>query len=229
VGNLLKSNGFFLREPSFFSLQMALGLLLELSLARRKWVMAILGLGLILSYSGSGFIVLGVALLFPFGRRSLLQIAAAAAVGAVIYLTLGDVLNLTYTVDRMDEVSSNRSSAYCRFVDPVVVTWHDIDANGWAGLLGHGPGTLHKMYGTCETTFAKVPFEYGLLGALAMGMLLLSALGRSAVPVRVRAALGVQWATQPYLLGPEAVLAIYILCAMWPDEPGASAPAQAKR
>jgi hypothetical protein len=46
VGDWFKSNGFFLREPSFFSMQMGFGLLVELSLARRKWVMAILILGI---------------------------------------------------------------------------------------------------------------------------------------------------------------------------------------
>ncbi|HYG55795.1 MAG TPA: hypothetical protein VD965_10925 [Burkholderiales bacterium] len=216
LGGWTKSNGFFLREPSFFSIYMAFGLVLEMSLARRRWVMAVFGLALLLSYSGSGLLILAVALLFPLGPRSLLRFGAAAAVAAVVFLVFGDELNLTYTLDRAGELSSNKSSAYCRFIDPAVVTLRDLPAHGWTALLGHGPGTLHKMHFTCETTFGKVPFEYGLLGALAIGMLMLGALARPAVPVRIRAALVAQWLTQPWLLGPEGVLPIFILCALWP-------------
>jgi len=216
MGGWTKSNGFFLREPSSFSLQMAFGLVLEMSLARRRWVMAVLGLALLLSYSGSGLLILAVALLFPLGPRSLLRFGAAAALAAVVFLVFGDELNLTYTLERAGEFASNKSSAYCRFVDPALVTLQDLAAHEWTALLGHGPGTLHKMHFTCETTFGKVPFEYGLLGTLAIGMLLASALARRAVPTRIRAALLAQWLTQPWLLGPEGVLPMFLLCALWP-------------
>lgn len=217
IGEWIKSNGFFLREPSFFSLQMGFALLVELSLARRRWVMGVLVLGLALSYSGSGLLVLAVGLLFPLGRYSLVRFAAAAALAASAVFLFSDALNLSYTAGRVAEFGSARSSAYCRFVEPAVVTFRDLDANGWTSLLGHGPGALPKMHGTCQTTFAKVPFEYGLLGTLALGMLVLGALGRSSVPVRIRAGLGALWATQANLLGAEWVLLAYMLCAMWPE------------
>ena len=217
VGEWYKSNGFFLREPSFLSLHMGFAMLCELCLARRRWVMAVLGLALLLSYSGSGLLVLAVALLFPLGRHSLLRFAAVGAAAALLFYLFGDALQLNYTVGRVGELSADTSSAYCRFIHPAVVTVQDFDANPWTSLLGHGPGTLHKMYDTCETTFAKVPFEYGLLGTLAFGMLALAALGRPSVPSRIRAGLAVQWLTQPYLLGAEWVLLAYLLCAMWPQ------------
>ncbi len=217
VGDWIKSNGFFLREPSFFSLHMALGLLCELNLSRRRWVMAILALGLVLSYSGSGLLVLGVGLLFPLGRSSLLRLGAALALLALVFVVFGDVLNLSYIVARLGEFNSERSSAHCRFIAPAVATLQGLDANPWTALLGHGPGTLEKMHSTCETTFAKVPFEYGLLGALALGLLVLGVLRRSALPVGIRAALLAAWLTQPFLLGPEWVLLTYMLCAMWRD------------
>lgn len=225
VGDWFKSNGFFLREPSFFSLHMAFGLLCELSLARRRWVIAVLALGLVLSYSGSGLLVLAIGLLFPFGGASLLRIAAAAGLGALFLVVFGDVLNLSHTVARLGEFESDNSSAFCRFIDPAVVTLRHIDSHTWTSLLGHGPGTLHKMYDTCETTFAKIPFEYGLLGAVAWGGLMFAALSRAAVPIRIRAGLAAQWLTQPFLLGSEWVLLAFMLCAMWPDQ--ASSPRRA--
>jgi hypothetical protein len=228
-GDWFKSNGFFLREPSLFSLQMAFGLLVELSMAKRRWVLAILTLALLLSYSGSGLLVLALGLLFPLGRYTLLRFAAAAGLAALVFATFGEVLNLSYTAGRIDEFISVRSSAYCRFVEPAVATFQHHDANGWTTLLGHGPGTLRgtavspsasfssQGTGTCETTFAKIPFEYGLLGVLALGLLVLGALSASAVPIRIRAGLAAIWVTQPLLLGPDWVLLTYMLCAMWPD------------
>ena len=216
MGDWYKSNGFFLREPSFLSLHMAFALLCELTLARRRWVMAMLAIALVLSYSGSGFLVLAIGLLFPFSRRSLLRFASFGVAAAAFFYVFGDTLNLSYTVGRVGEFGTDKSSAYCRFIEPVRVTLQDIDANAWTSLLGHGPGSLHKAHNTCETTFGKAPFEYGLLGTLAVVMLVVAVLGRSS-PIRIRAALGAQWATQAYLLGAEWVLLTYLLCAMWPE------------
>ncbi len=191
---LMKSNGFFLREPTSFSLLMALALLCELSLSGRKWVMAIFGAGILLSYSGSGVVALAVGMLFPPGRRSLMHLAAAAGLGALAVLLLGDVLNLSYTVDRVNEITNEKSSAYVRFVDPALILIHHMGSDIWTPVLGHGPGSLPRLTGGFETTFAKVPFEYGLLGALAFGVLILGAINRAGTPMRIRVALGVAWA-----------------------------------
>ena len=222
AGNWIKSNGFFLREASGLSFEMAFALLCELSLARRKWVMAILGMALVLTYSGSGLLALGVGLLFPLGRRSLAQLMACAVLAVLLFLILGETLNLSYTVDRVDEYKSEKSSAYCRFVQPAVVAVEEIDSDPWTPLLGHGSGTMQKMHNTCETTFGKALFEYGLLGVLAFGALMLLAINRSAAPVRLRVALGVKWLLLGgHLATPEPLLVIYMICAMWPKDTAA--------
>jgi hypothetical protein len=216
---IMKSNGFFLREPTSFSLLMALALLCELSLAGRKWVMAIFGAGILLSYSGSGVVALAVGMLFPPARRSLVHLAAAAALGALAVVFLGDALNLSYTVERVTEVqTSDKSSAYLRFVDPALALAHHIGSNVWTPMLGHGPGSLPRLTGAYESTFAKLPFEYGLLGALAFGVLILGAINRAGTPLRIRIALGVAWLLLgSSLLSPSNLLIIYLLCAMWPQ------------
>lgn len=221
VGEWIKSNGFFLREPSIFSITMALALLCELALGARKWVIAVLATGLILTYSGSGLACLAVALLFPLGRGSVLRVTAGAGIGAAVFFLFGDALNLGFTLERLQEFGSERSSAYCRFIYPAVLVAQHADANLWAGLLGHGPGTMPTVDITCadgvETTYAKVLFEYGAIGALAIGALMLGALSRSAAPIRLRVALGFTW----LLLGGNLVtsgllLLVYLFCAMWP-------------
>jgi hypothetical protein len=217
AGDWIKSNGFFLREASEFSFVMALAFLCELSLARRKWVMTILAAALVVTYSGSGLLALAVALLFPLGRRSLVQALSAAVVAVFLFMLLGDLLNLSYTVGRVDEFNSDKSSADSRFVHPAVVAFQEIDSHSWTVLLGHGPGTLEKMHNAFETTFAKAVFEYGLLGVLALGALVLGALNRSAAPMRIRVALAVHWVLLGgHLTNPEALLLIYLFSAMWP-------------
>src|SRR4029079_6456701 len=121
AGDWSKSNGFFLREASIFSVAMAFALICELSMARRKWVLAMLAAGLVLTYSGSGLLCLAVAMLFPLDRHCLLRVRAFAALAAAVYFVFGEALNLGYTVERMGEVNSGRTSAYCRFVYPNVL------------------------------------------------------------------------------------------------------------
>jgi hypothetical protein len=116
------------------------------------------------------------------------------------------------------EITNEKSSAYARFVDPALVLMYHMGSDVWIPVLGHGPGTLPRLTGAFETTFAKVPFEYGLLGALAFGVLILGALNRAGTPMRIRVALAVAWVLLgSALLSPSHLLTIYILCAMWPQ------------
>jgi hypothetical protein len=222
-GAWTKSNGFFMREPSIFSIVMAFGLLCELSLARRKWVMAVLGLGLVISYSGSGLLCLAVALLFPLGRTTLMRVLAFAFLAAAVFLLFRDALNLSYTVNRFDEFLVRNSSSYCRFVAPGAEAIRQINSDPWTSLLGHGPGSMVRMGGECannwtQTTYAKVVIEYGLLGTLAFGFLMLGALNRSAAPIRIRVAAGVAWLLLGgNLLDSLHLLFIYVVSAMWPE------------
>lgn len=234
VGSLIKSNGFFLREASGFSWYMALALVCEWSLKKRKLVMAVLALAILVSYSGSGLLALGLAMLFPLGQRTLLRVLAAVVVGAIVIALFGDALNLTYTLGRIGEFDpgATSSSAYCRFIMPAKVASEQIDSDVWTVLLGHGPGTMQKMFDTCETTYGKVLFEYGLFGAIAFAALIAAAVNRASAPIRIRVVLVVQWLLLGgSLLAPESMLLIIMMSAFWParvaesaappDEPGA--------
>lgn len=216
---IVKSNGFFLREASGFSFLMAFALIAEWSVARRKWVMGLLAFGLVVSYSGSGLLAIGVAMLFPLGTRTLLRIAAAVSAAAVVFVLFGDALNLGYTLGRIGEFRSDAttSSAHCRFIAPAKVVMDHIDSAPWTTFLGHGPGTTQKMHDTCETTYGKLVFEYGLLGMLAFTSLLLYSLYQSPAPARLRVAQFVSWVLLGgHLLAPEPLLVTFLLFAMWP-------------
>jgi hypothetical protein len=87
---------------------------------------------------------------------------------------------------------------------------------------------MERMGATCadghQTTYAKALFEYGLLGSLAFGALILGALNRSAAPLRLRVGVGVSWLLLGgNLLASEVLLFIYVLSAMWPEGTAARA------
>lgn len=218
----IKSNGFFLREPSIFSVAMAFALICELAMGRRKWVLALLAAGLVLTYSGSGLLCLAVAMLFPLDRHCLPRVLACVTAAALVYFVFGEALNLGYTVERVGEVNSGKTSAYCRFVYPNVLIVQNFDSSAWASLLGNGSGTMPKLDTFCangvETTYAKAIFEYGLAGALAFAVFILTALNRSAAPIRIRVALAVMWLLLGgNLLTSEFLLLIFLFSAMWPE------------
>lgn len=222
---VIKSNGFFLREASGFSFIMAFALICEWSFFKRKWLMALFGMGVIVSYSGSGPITLILALFFPFGRQTVLRVIGVLAAAVVFYLLFGEALNLSYTLGRVSEFTSPYSSAYCRFVSPAKVVADQIESQSWAALLGHGPGTTQKLSGACETTYGKVMFEYGIIGWLAFAALIANAVTRPWLPTRIRAVLVLQW----YMLGgnllaPEALLQLFLVGAMWPRRTTAAGP-----
>ena len=58
ISSLLKSNGFFLVEPSVMSQFMAMGIIIEVLYFRRLVWLGVLGLALVLAESGTGILVL---------------------------------------------------------------------------------------------------------------------------------------------------------------------------
>ena len=219
-----KSNGFFMREPSIFSVIIALGLLCELSLDRRRWVMAILAAGLMVSHAASGLVCLAAGLVFPLRRSRLARGVAFALLAASVVFLLRDTQNVRVYLNRVNELGSTNSSAYCRLVAPIVDTVRQIDSRPWASLIGNGPGSMMRMAEACglaghplPTTYAKALFEFGLTGTLAFGVLMIGALNRSSAPLGIRVGAGVAWVMLGGLLEGLFLSFIYVVSAMWPE------------
>ena len=207
MGSFNKSNGFFFREPSGFSYLMALGLVAESFGPRRKRRMACLGLALLLTYSGTGILALLLALLHPFGPKTLLRFGALLAIGALVFWLLGDALNLSFTLGRVNEFNSTYSSGYMRYVAPFRLVSESIDSSWWAAWIGHGPGTIFRTvrdYEFHDPTWAKLLFEYGLCGFSGFLALYLSMLRGHDTALQARAALFWGWLVLGgHLLSPE--------------------------
>ncbi len=156
VGGLFKSNGFFLVEPSVFSQVMALGLIIEMLNFRRAAILALFAMSLLLSFSGTGWIVLSsfvVAAVFGMGQRG---IAMAAAVLLILGLALGI---LSYAApdftgaleQRTGEFSTPGTSAHRRFITPFWALSDTLTEQPSAAVVGLGSGVSERL---------RVPYDY---------------------------------------------------------------------
>lgn len=228
-----KANGVVMLEPSDFSQLCAIGIINELANELTKELnrkarlirLAVLGAGLLTSYSGTGLVVLAVALpaFVMLQRRWSLILYGALAVSFL--LLFAEPLHLDVISSRAHEFESSDSSGYARFV-----AWrHLFAARVWtdpvATWLGQGAGSFAAAsadYGAAEMVFSKILFEFGLLGGLFYFAYIFWCLMRAPVPLAVRIAVGVAYfmngAYSPWFTG----LALGVL--LWPSSAPSCVP-----
>ncbi|WP_294639489.1 hypothetical protein [uncultured Aquabacterium sp.] len=220
VGNLFKSNGFFIREPSGASFLMAFGIILELTRGRRPWRLAVLIGALLLTYSGTGLLALAIGLMFPFGVKTVLRYVGAAVVGGALLWAFGDALNLSFTLGRIGEFQSEQSSAYIRYIAPMRLIAETWEASATAFWLGNGPGSILRTevgYAFHDPTWAKAIFEYGVPGLLCFVALFGLMMHESGLGSSVKATLFAYWLIMGgHLLTPESIHLSWLLLAFVP-------------
>ena len=228
VGLMYKSNGFFLLEPSSFSQLMAIALLCEWTLFRRIGRMSVLALGLLVSYSGTGLLTLALGAMFPLGPRTVVRALGLAALGGLVFFLLGDLLHLSFTLDRVNEFSTPGSSGSARFVAPVQLLQEQI-GNGSDivhVLLGNGPGSVTRAvrsYTFFDPTWTRLLFEYGLLGSIAFLWFFIQTMNRFSSPAAIRAGLFFCWLLMgDGLATPESAAMIFMIAGLWQTSPRGS-------
>lgn len=183
-GPLLKSNGFFLVEPSIFSQFMAVALAIEVVSFKRVPLLCLFAAGFMLSFSGTGWLVLAgfvAAATAGMGARGVVLACAtlvtlALAAGAT-YVFAPDLF-LAFA-GRLDEVSRPSTSGHLRFITPYWTLADTVDRDPAALLLGIGAGVSERLslpYEYNVNTPIKVLLDYGLPALIAY--LLLFVLGR---------------------------------------------------
>lgn len=228
VGSFFKANGFFLREPSELSNLLGFAVLIEFLYFRRLLRLAIYGIGILLSFSGTGMFVVAAGLLIPTKPKALLRAAAILAVGFAIIPPLDAFVFDGYFLHRLDEFNREGSSAWARFIAPQSVVEAGMSSveRTW---LGNGSGSLApslSMYagiwyeGRWEIhgpTWAKLLYEYGILGAAAGFLFLIVCLWRSRGPAELKIAGFYAWlASGGQLLQPVFLAVIFSLIILWP-------------
>lgn len=194
--SIYKANGFVMLEPSVFCQLCALGLIAELASKSRTLRMAVYAGAIVVSYSGTGLVVLALVLpLFVvMYRRWDLLLKGLLLLG--VLALLAEPLNLGVTLGRVDEFSSGGSSGFMRFVG-----WQSLFADRlWNSpehaLLGYGSGTYFDAavgYAAGEMAHAKIIFEFGVLGALLYFGFIFYCLFGSRAPLILRIAVAVTY------------------------------------
>lgn len=176
---IMKSNGIFFLEPSFFSQFLAIALVLEMLGRQRPIRTAIFILALLLSYSGTGLITAAIFAPFALMRRvnaTLVVGGLLVAIIIIISVSSTGFLELSAIFGRAEEFTSTESSGFARFISPFYLIRDFLLPSPDNFLFGKGPGTIDAAltkasfhaYLAHDPTWIKVIFEYGLVGGLAV-------------------------------------------------------------
>jgi len=233
--SIQKANGVFLLEPSFLSQLMAVAIVAELSDRAAAWTpLRLTRLGgftaaLLLSYSGTGLIVLAVGLpvLIIAQRRWALMLLGLMLAGAAFVFQ--EPLRLEIYFERAGEFTSIRSSGFERFVSPFLMFDEFLWRDPWRSLFGLGAGSYlwHERiayYPAAEMAYSKIIFEYGVIGAIASFGFLLWVVLSSPAPLALRVTVLVMFFMSGLYTAASHGIALTLLA--WPprDAPGRSSP-----
>jgi len=173
--DVMRANGVFMIEPSVFSQLMAVGIIIEFVTSKRLFHMVVMALALLVSYSGTGLMLLAVGLaceclvrqrwdvlLCIFGLGGLVVAAGVAA----------DVPMINNILGRAGEFGTAGSSASMRFVGGFQLFEQFLWPDTLRALFGYGAGSLVEFGAKSSMPFAetmlfKPIFEYGIVGAIA--------------------------------------------------------------
>ena len=221
IGELNKSNGFWLIEPSTTSQVMAMAIIIEVLYMRRAFYLALFGLEFVLSFSGTGGIVLAsfiVSLAARLGLRGLalalllvLVVGFLAVTTAMIYPDITNVM-----LSRLDEFNTPGSSGFDRFVTPfwlISDVWSQFPSAILTGIGGGASERLSMAYEYTVNTPIKITIEYGLPALMLYTAYFLTATRTVRQSVLVLPGLVLMMLTGSYLqFAPVITLISLLLC-----------------
>ena len=198
-GNMIKSNGFFLLEPSFFSQWMAFGIFFFGFFCTGFLSYFLFLSAIISSISGTGLILLLCVCFLSFHyfesqRRYLLLTSFC------VFLFLGLLLPEAYIKLRLSEFQSGAgvrtSSAAARFITPLLTLKEGIIDHPERIFFGNGPGTISKVakdFEAHDPAWAKLLFEYGLIGSFILLLLLYISISKTKHSLAFTFLFFIQW------------------------------------
>ncbi len=224
----MKSQAFVFLEPSFLSQFLALGILLALLLRAPLWQPALMGLGMLATFSGTGIVLLGLGLVLLVLRdpRSLRPrlLVGAAVVGAVLLSTPV----ATPLLDRANERSESTSSWSLRFVLPYAEVSKGLAEAPERYLTGAGPGSAERLLANDKEgqglavvypVAPKLLFEYGVPAGVAfLAFWFVAVLRRGSIPVVPGALVLMLGLLSGSLLQPHTLVAAWLLCLVYGRE-----------
>jgi len=219
-GGMVKANGFFLRESSTLSIVAALALIIEYFASARKHILAILAVGLFCSFSGSGFLALALAFLMPrsINRLPLFLVSSLVFILVLFLAYKSEIPVLTVWFDRLSEFETPGTSGYARFVAPMDMVQLNINEGGATMWLGNGSGSflrsiglLRVKYEVNDPTWAKLIYEYGLVGLGLISTFFAVRLYSSDLRPEICNYILLIWISGGLVLKPDFVLMVWLL------------------
>jgi len=194
--DVMRANGVFMIEPSVFSQLMAVGIVIEFVTSKRLLYMVVMALAALVSYSGTGLMLLAVGLVCECVVRQrwdvLLGIFGLGALVAVVGIA-ADVPMINNILGRAGEFGTAGSSASMRFVGGFQLFEQFLWPDTLRALFGFGAGSLVEFGAKSSMPFAetmlfKPIFEYGIVGAIAYFGFLGYCVFTASAPIAVRVA-----------------------------------------
>jgi len=163
--SIFKPNSIFFLEPSFLSQFLAVSFIIDVFYFKRIIRPFFYFTALVLTFSGTGLVLLAVALLPIILKQFNWKI--------IIYLPLVAIFSVWFfntdygliTLSRVNEFKTIDSSGYIRFVAPVNAMI-DTLSQGNFSLIGRGPGSVDRLILPYITNFTVIPklfIEYGII------------------------------------------------------------------
>lgn len=222
---ILRSNGFFLLEPSMFSQTLVIAVVIDYFILGRVKYLPLYLVAYMLSFSGTG--ALSLALAVPFyaclSARNFGRVAGFAIAG-VVALVLGSIVfpeQVGSMLSRTNELSYSGSSGYARFIGPflpIAELSHEARI-----LIGWGPGATERYLYFKEGTgnsIAKLITDYGAIGITAFLAMFAGTLWRRETAILSVLALTTFIIGGGYLLFTPMLVLLFLLCIWGGTTPG---------
>lgn len=169
---IYKANGVFMLEAAFLNQFLCIAVVIELITTRRLSYLALYGAGILVTYSGTGLLLLAAIAPAYIVRKGYFGLAAGGALLAVLFVAFADTLGLGTFLDRTSEFSSDQSSGFARFISIFYLLEEFVWVDPLATLVGRGPGSVAEhvssvAYSAFDPTWGKVMYEYGVIGFAA--------------------------------------------------------------
>ncbi len=191
---LQKANGVFFLEPSFFCKAMGTAVLIELLFRGSVLRLMLYHIALVLSFSGTGFILLAAGYLFLIGRLNARTIVflSGVLVTAILFATITGYSDIF--IERIGEFGSTQSSAHYRFIAPFKGI---VELELYNNLISsYGPGSgdeAAERYYSHLGYYLKFLYEYGLIPAILFTFFIIVCATRYGAPASVVFALLVSY------------------------------------
>ena len=213
---IIKPPAFFFREVSFVSQFLALAIVAEIAFFRRIWRLLVLITALFATFAGTGLLIL--ALTSPFLLAKLPRVAKLFTIPlvAVAVTTLAVSGWFSNVERRLDEYGDTTSSAYGRFIYPVLAL-SKLEESDNPILTGIGAGNADRATERRGVLMAptKLLLEYGIVPALLFYVFLIYCLFHRAPDTSFSfAQLVLHVLGGGYLLASPYIILFFILGAM---------------